>query len=109
MVYVEARASGGFLIWEIQLVKKGSLYTGYIDIYWLGPSLPGEEDANLEDNPEAGQCFLPEKREGSRTHREAGVGRQWLCCMPAVLLREGDDKRNQVWIFLRVLGGMEFY
>ncbi len=43
------------------------------------------------------------------THYEAGVGRQWLCCMPAVFLREGNDKSNQEWIFLRILGGMEFY
>ncbi len=49
MVYVEPRANRGFLTWEIQLVKKGSLYMGYVEIYWLWSSLPSEQDANLED------------------------------------------------------------
>lgn len=54
MVYVEARTNRGFLTWEIQLVKKGSLHMGYVEIYWLWPSLPSQQDANLEDNPEVG-------------------------------------------------------
>ncbi len=50
-----------------------------------------------------------QKKVMEETHCEARVGRQRLCCMPAVILREGDDKSNQEWIFLRILGGMEFY
>ena len=57
VVYVKARVNRGFLIWEIQLVKEGSLHMGYVEIHWLWPSLPGEQDANLEDNPEVGQWF----------------------------------------------------
>ena len=52
MVYVKARVNWRILAREIQPVEKAGSYVGYVEVERRWSLLPGEEKANLLDNPE---------------------------------------------------------
>ena len=102
-----AEPTAGSRLGKSNLSRKQALYMSHVKIYWFWPSFASKQDTNLETTPRLVSGY-DSKRVKEETHREAGVGRRWLCYTPAVFLCEGDNKSNQEWVFLRIYTGMKF-